>query len=304
MGRWLGEDRLVSPPANQLEHARLRSEAGQSSGPSSPVSLASETMIEFVKVKKGFSLNGPRNAVRQEILALHDISARVRRRELVALLGPSGCGKTTLLRIAAGLLPPDSGSVFIEEAPVTQPRKNACMVFQGFGLLPWRTVISNTEFPLELDGVPFKERRDRAREFLALVGMTGFETYYPHQISGGMQQRVGIARALTRQPSILFMDEPFGALDALTRERLQEDFLRIWGSTESTVLFVTHSIDEALTLADRIFVFATKPGRLIEIIDSPVAAKRLNGNVRALPEYEPAQAYLKSLLRGPADVNH
>ena len=172
-------------------------------------------------------------------------------------------------------------------------------MFQGFGLLPWRTVISNTESPLELDGVASNERSERARKFLALVGMTGFKSYYPHQISGGMQQRVGIARALIRQPSTFFMDEPFGALDALTRERLQEDFLKIWGATESTVLFVTHSIDEALTLADRIFVFASKPGRLIQIINSPVAAERLTGTVRAHPGYEPAQAHLKSLLRGP-----
>ena len=178
------------------------------------------------------------------------------------------------------------------------------MVFQGFGLLPWLTVISNTEFPLELDGAPVELRRERAKECLSLVGMTGFETFYPHQLSGGMQQRVGIARALMRKPSILFMDEPFGALDALTRERLQEDFLKIWNATGTTILFVTHSIDEALTLADKILVFATKPGRVREVIQSPVAAARSQGNVRAHPEYEPVQAYLKSLLRGPVDGNN
>jgi NitT/TauT family transport system ATP-binding protein len=270
---------------------------------SNQVSSVAEIKVEIDKVSKLFRLNSPKNANEQEILALHDVSATIRRREFVALLGPSGCGKTTLLRIAAGLLSPDAGSVRIEDTPVTQPRKDACMVFQGFGLLPWRTVVSNTEFPLELDGAPIEVRRERANECLSLVGMTGFETFYPHQISGGMQQRVGIARALMRKPSIFFMDEPFGALDALTRERLQEDFLKIWHATGTTILFVTHSIDEALTLADKILVFATKPGRVREVIQSPVAADRLQGNVRSHPGYEHAQAYLKSLLRGPTNDN-
>jgi NitT/TauT family transport system ATP-binding protein len=255
-------------------------------------------MVAFNRVRKVFHVSQPgAAAAHTEVVALEEVSATVARGEFVTLLGPSGCGKTTLLRIAAGLLAPDAGSVVIDETPVSEPRKDACMVFQGFGLLPWRSVIGNVEFPLELDGVPKKERRERAKELLALVGMTAFETYFPHQISGGMQQRVGIARALMRRPSILFMDEPFGALDAQTRERLQEDFLKIWASTGTTVLFVTHSIDEALTLADRIFVFATRPGRLIEVISSPVAAERLGGRIRAHADYEPTQAHLRSLLR-------
>src|SRR5262249_36173083 len=156
------------------------------------------------------------------------------------------------LRLTAGLIAADEGAITIEGAPVTAPRKDACMVFQNFGLLPWRTVRGNVEFPLELDRVAPAERRDLARHFLELVGLASFAQHFPRGLSGGMQQRVGIARALMRRPTLIFRDEPFGALDAQTREQLQEDFLRIWSKTAATVVFVTHSIDEALILSDRI----------------------------------------------------
>src|SRR5260370_19123972 len=231
------------------------------------------------------------------MVALDRIDASVRKGELVTLLGPSGCGKTTLLRLTAGLLTPDEGRITIAGAPVAAPRKDACMVFQNFGLLPWRTVLGNVEFPLEVDGVATKERHDVARHFIELVGLGSFAEHYPHELSGGMQQRVGIARALMRKPILIFMDEPFGALDAQTREQLQEDFLRIWSQTRATVIFVTHSIDEALFLSDRIFVFNTAPGRIRTIVASPVAGERLGGDVRANPEFGKYRAELRDMLR-------
>jgi NitT/TauT family transport system ATP-binding protein len=231
------------------------------------------------------------------MVALDRVDASIRKGELVTLLGPSGCGKTTLLRLTAGLLAPDEGRILVAGAAVTAPRKDACMVFQNFGLLPWRTVRGNVEFPLELDGVGAAERREAARHFIELVGLGSFDEHYPHELSGGMQQRVGIARALMRKPILIFMDEPFGALDAQTREQLQDDFLEIWSKTRATVVFVTHSIDEALVLSDRIFVFATAPGRIRTIVDSPVAASRLAGDVRARPEFGACRAELRALLK-------
>ena len=220
-----------------------------------------DAMVVYESVSKFFAVRGgaERKHGAELMVALDRVSASVRKGELVTLLGPSGCGKTTLLRLTAGLIAADEGRITIEGREVTAPRKDACMVFQSFGLLPWRTVMANVEFPLEIDGLPAAERREQARHFLDLVGLAAFAAHYPHELSGGMQQRVGIARALMRKPILIFMDEPFGALDAQTREQLQEDFLRIWSRTGATVVFVTHSIDEALFLSDRIFVFDTSP---------------------------------------------
>jgi NitT/TauT family transport system ATP-binding protein len=231
------------------------------------------------------------------MVALDRVNATVQKGELITLLGPSGCGKTTLLRLTAGLIAADEGRITVAGASVTAPRKDACMVFQNFGLLPWRTVLGNVEFPLEIDGVGTAERRDLARHFIALVGLGAFAEHFPHELSGGMQQRVGIARALMRKPILIFMDEPFGALDAQTREQLQEDFLKIWSRTGATVIFVTHSIDEALYLSDRIFVLNTAPGRIRTIVDSPVAPERLSGDVRANPAFGKYRAELREMLR-------
>src|SRR5215468_9495411 len=173
-------------------------------------------MVVYEDVSKFFPVRvRPGRKDRPELMvALDRINASVRKGELITLLGSSGCGKTTLLRLTAGLIAADEGSITIEGAPVTAPRKDACMVFQNFGLLPWRTVLGNVEFPLELDGVAVKERQETARHFIELVGLTAFAEHFPHELSGGMQQRVGIARALMRRPILIFMDEPFGALDA------------------------------------------------------------------------------------------
>jgi len=260
---------------------------------------SSDGMVVYDDVSKFFPVRiRPGQKERPEFMvALDRVNATVRKGELITLLGPSGCGKTTLLRLTAGLIAADEGRITIEGTQVTAPRKDACMVFQNFGLLPWRTVLGNVEFPLEIDGVGTSERRDLARHFIELVGLASFAEHYPHELSGGMQQRVGIARALMRKPILIFMDEPFGALDAQTREQLQEDFLKIWSRTGATVVFVTHSIDEALFLSDRIFVFNTAPGRIRTIVESPVAAERLGGDVRAHPDFARYRAELRDMLR-------
>jgi NitT/TauT family transport system ATP-binding protein len=232
------------------------------------------------------------------LVALYNISLTIRKNEFVSLLGPSGCGKTTLIRIIAGLLPADCGEVLVNGRVVTAPGPDRCMVFQQFGLLPWRTVLSNVEFGLEIEGVPKDERSALAGQYLELVGLKGFEHYYPHQISGGMQQRVGIARALSKKPDILLMDEPFGAVDAQTREQLQEELLKIWSRTDTTVVFVTHSIDEALYLSDRVVVMQARPGRIKEEVSVDLPRPRWEGDVKADPRFAQLRSQLRESLRG------
>jgi NitT/TauT family transport system ATP-binding protein len=259
---------------------------------------ARREMIRLSGVSKFFEQRRSGSAIPVMNVALDRVDASIGAGEFVSLLGPSGCGKTTLLRMVAGLTRPDEGLIEIGGKKVEGPRRDACMVFQNFGLLPWRSAIGNVEFPLELDGVGPDMRREAARELLHLVGLGRFEDHLPHELSGGMQQRVSIARALIRKPVLILMDEPFGALDAQTREQLQEDFLKIWAKTGTTVLFVTHSIDEALVLSDRIFVFSTNPGRITSIMDSPIRHMRLEGDLRAHPEFAPCRAELRDLLNG------
>lgn len=256
-------------------------------------------MITFENVSKFFQERKTAgHAPTTMNVALDRVNASVNKGEFISLLGPSGCGKTTLLRIVAGLMRPDEGVVMVQGVPVSAPRRDACMVFQNFGLLPWRSALGNVEFPLELDGVSEKVRREEARRLLKLVGLENFNNHFPHELSGGMQQRVAIARALVRKPILILMDEPFGALDAQTREQLQEDFLKIWSNTGATVLFVTHSIDEALLLSDRIFVFSTAPGRVHKIVDSPLAGLRLNSDMRLDPRFGECRNDLRQMLKG------
>jgi NitT/TauT family transport system ATP-binding protein len=263
--------------------------------------VARETMVSIENLSKYYlTRDGEGGDEFKRVTALERVNATVGCGEFISLLGPSGCGKTTLLRIAAGLTRWDEGTISIGGTPVVGPRKDGCMVFQHFGLMPWRSVLSNVEFPLELDGVRGAERRERAQALIEMVGLSRYRKHLPHEISGGMQQRVSIARALMREPSMLFMDEPFGALDAQTREKLQEDFLKIWSKLGTTVLFVTHSIDEALVLSDRVFVFSPSPGRIRHIVDSPLANERLGGDPRQHPEYGRCRNMLREMLNGGA----
>ncbi|MER1968628.1 ABC transporter ATP-binding protein [Castellaniella sp. GW247-6E4] len=198
---------------------------------------------------------------------LRDISLSVRDGEFVSIVGASGCGKTTFLRLVDGLITPTSGSVRVDGREVTLPGKEMAFVFQQDGLFPWRTVLNNTVLGPELQGRSRREYKEQARQILKLVGLAGFENHYPHELSGGMRQRVNIGRALAIGADILLMDEPFAALDAQTRTIMQDELIRIWRETKKTVLFVTHQLEEAVYLSDRVFVFTARPGRLKEIIE-------------------------------------
>ncbi len=201
-----------------------------------------------------------------ELNVLEDISLAVAPGEFVSLVGPSGCGKTTFLRIIAGLESADSGDIRIDGHRVEKPGMDRGFVFQADALLPWRTVFDNAFIGLEINGASTPETRSRTQSLLRLVGLAGFENYYPRQLSGGMRQRVNLARALAVNPEVLLMDEPFSALDAQTREIMQAELTRIWSSGRKTVLFITHQIDEAVYLSDRVVVFSRRPGRIHEIV--------------------------------------
>jgi len=202
------------------------------------------------------------------VLALADVSLEVRPREFLALLGPSGCGKSTLLYLVGGFLPTEVGRILVENKPVAAPGPDRGIVFQHFALFPWKTVRANILYGLERQGMPRVEREKRAQSFINLVGLKGFEDSYPSQLSGGMKQRTAIARTLAIDPSILLMDEPFGALDAQTRSLMQTELLGIWQRTPKTVIFVTHDVQEAVYLADRIAVMSARPGRIKTIVDN------------------------------------
>jgi NitT/TauT family transport system ATP-binding protein len=202
------------------------------------------------------------------VLALEDVSLEVRPREFVALLGPSGCGKSTLLYLIGGFLPTEDGSIRVNDKPVARPGPDRGIVFQHFALFPWKTVRANILYGLERQGMARDDREKRAQSFIDLVGLTGFEDSYPSQLSGGMKQRTAIARTLAFDPEILLMDEPFGALDAQTRSLMQSELLDIWRRTPKTVIFVTHDVQEAVYLADRVFVMSARPGRIKAIVET------------------------------------
>ena len=209
---------------------------------------------------------------RQTVQALSDVNFSVGTGEFVCLVGPSGCGKTTLFRLIAGLETPTTGDVLLDGEPVTGPGTDRGMGFQEYGLFPWRTVRENVAFGLEEQGVDGAERKRRVAEMIDLVGLSGFADAYPKELSGGMKQRVGIARALAVDPELLLMDEPFGSVDAQTRDMLHGELLEVWAETGKTVLFVTHDVEEAVTLADRVVVMAADPGRVREVV--PVGLER------------------------------
>jgi NitT/TauT family transport system ATP-binding protein len=217
--------------------------------------------IVFDRVARHFRRNG------QDLPAVDDVSFEVRAREFVAVVGPSGCGKTTCLRMAAGLEFPTSGRVTVGGAPVTAPGPDRSVVFQQFALFPWKTVVENIDFGLRAIGVNAAERKARVERYVKLMGLEGYESAFPHQLSGGMQQRVAIARSYALDPAVLLMDEPFGSLDAQTRVVMQEELIKLARVSPRTVLFITHAVEEAVYLADRVVVMTRRPGRIAEIVD-------------------------------------
>jgi NitT/TauT family transport system ATP-binding protein len=232
-------------------------------------------------------------------LAFADISLDIRRREFICIIGPSGCGKSTLIRIVAGLESASGGEILLDGKPVSGPGRDRGMVFQGYTLFPWRTVKENVMFGLEISNEGDAERD--ARQWLEMVGLSRFEDAYPHELSGGMKQRVAIARALANEPRILLMDEPFGALDALTRCKMQSYLLQIWKKVDVTILFITHDLEEACYLADRIIVMGANPGRVVEVIENPVPRPR-HASQFLSPEFLALKHRLDELIHGPIEA--
>jgi NitT/TauT family transport system ATP-binding protein len=239
---------------------------------------------------------------RGTLRAVENIDLSIAAGEFVAVLGPSGCGKSTLLRVLAGLLAPSAGTAEIAGTPVTGPRRDVGVVFQDPTLLPWKTAFENLCLPGRIMRLDRSVYLMRAQELLKLVGLEAFGDYYPHQLSGGMRQRVGIARGLLHDPALLLMDEPFGALDAMTREAMNLEIQRIWAATRKSVFFITHSIPEAVFLADRVVVMSARPGRVVEILDNDLPRPRGIG-VMATPEFGERTARLRRYFRVEGGVD-
>lgn len=228
------------------------------------------SFLEVRNISKSYSVDG-----KNSLGVLDNICFEVEEGEFISVVGPSGCGKSTLLQIIAGLLAPDAGRVLLMNSEIIKPRPDLItMMFQETGLFPWRTAISNIEFPLELKKIPKNERTKKAQKYLSLVGMENFGGYYPSQLSGGMQQRINIARALVTEPKLLLMDEPFGALDEITRLEMGNELIKIWSKTRTTILLVTHSLLEAAFLSDRLIVLSGRPAKLVKIINVDVDRPR------------------------------
>jgi NitT/TauT family transport system ATP-binding protein len=253
-------------------------------------------VIEIENVSKHFISRD-----RDLVAALTNVSFSVQRNEFVCLVGPSGCGKSTLLRLVGGLLPASQGRVVIDGKMVAEPRAETGIVFQSPTLLPWASVLDNVLFPLKMMKRVTPESPGRAKDLLKLVGLEGFEGKYPRELSGGMQMRAGICRALVHDPDMLLMDEPFSSLDALTREELTLQLMRIWREQPKTVLFVTHSITESVMLADRVVVLSRRPGRIVEIVPVRVPRPRQFG-MEALDEFQRAAGRIRQLIFGAEAV--
>jgi len=257
----------------------------------------SSVKISFQQVRKEFIVRGEGGGPAHRFTALEDITLDVRPGEFLALVGPSGCGKSTLLDLLGGLTAPTSGRILLDGRPIEGPARDRGIVFQQYALFPWRTAAQNVEFGLDIAGLKARERRERAQHYLELVGLSAFAERYPHELSGGMKQRVAIARSLAYDPEVLLMDEPFAALDAQTRETLQGELLRIWRTTGKTILFITHGIDEAVVLGQRVAVMTSRPGRIKHVVEIPEALRREEEDVRSLPDFGPVRHEVWSLLR-------
>lgn len=259
---------------------------------------APNVKLAIADVSKTFRVRGGQSQQDALLPVLRHVSFEVREGEVVSLIGESGCGKTTLLRIIQGLVRLDRGTIRVDGRPVSAPGRDRGFVFQQANLLPWRTARQNIEFGLELQRLDASARARRARELLELVGLASAGEQFPHQLSGGMQQRIGLARALAIDPAVLLMDEPFSALDAQNRELLQQELLRIHAHTGKTILFVTHDLDEAIYLSDRIIVMGAKPGRIKRIIDVPFPRPRMDlPQLRGDPHFLTMRAEMWELIR-------
>lgn len=264
---------------------------------SANATVPARAKIEFEHVSKQFTVrDNLKVGGTEQFTALDNVSFSVKTGEFLAVVGPSGCGKSTLLDLLAGLTVPSSGRILLDGKPITGPGMDRGVVFQQYALFPWRTALENVEFGLELRGLKAKERREVARSFLDLVGLSGFENRHPHELSGGMKQRVAIARSLAYDPDVLLMDEPFAALDQQTREILQGELVRIWQTSKKTIIFITHGIDEAVCLGERVAVMTSRPGRIKTIIDIPESLK-YGEDMRSRPEYGAVRHEVWSLLR-------
>lgn len=251
--------------------------------------------LSIEHVSKTFLIRG----TSEHLTAISDIDIQVPEGEFLVLVGPSGCGKSTLLDLLGGLTTPSSGRILLDGKPITGPGLDRGIVFQQYALLPWRTARHNIEFGLEAKGLPKKERHEIANHYLELVGLSGFGDRYPHELSGGMKQRVAIARSLAFDPEVLLMDEPFAALDAQTRESLQDELLRIWKATGKTILFITHGIDEAVYLGQRVAVLKARPGRVKTFVD--VEIDRSGEDTRSSEQFREYRHRIWSLLHGEVE---
>ena len=257
---------------------------------------------EPVIVSKNLTIGYKLHRERKLLTALKDINLTIYKGEFVCLLGPSGCGKTTFINAISGLVPPWEGSIEVDGRPVTGPGPDRGMVFQDYALMPWRTVESNVRMPFEFQDLKLLKAQidERVARYLELVELTGFEKSFPYELSGGMKQRVGIARALATEPKILLADEPFAAIDAMTREAMQSELERFVTKTRQTVVFITHSIDEAITLGDRIVVISRRPGRIKEVIDVNLPRPRFDQELKSLPEYAEIREHIWRLVKDEA----
>jgi len=246
--------------------------------------------LETIKLRKVFT-----DRRRGDVVALNGVDLWVKDKEFISIVGPSGCGKTTLLQLIAGLESPTSGEVLIDGRKVNGPTPACGVVFQEYALFPWLTLRENVEFGPKVRGVPKRERREIAQRFIELVGLQGFEDHYPHELSGGMKQRGAIARALANDPAVLLMDEPFAAVDAQLREILQQEVLRIWRQTKKTILFVTHNINEAIFLADRLVVLTARPGKVKEVVTVELSRPRQQ-EMRVSPMFVELERYVRTLV--------
>ena len=257
----------------------------------------SAVKIRFEQVRKEFAVRGENGGPSRRFTALDDITLDVKSGEFLALVGPSGCGKSTLLDLLGGLEAPTSGRILLDGRPIEGPARDRGIVFQQYALFPWRTAVQNVEFGLDIAGLKSKARREKALHYLDLVGLSAFANRYPHELSGGMKQRVAIARSLAYDPEVLMMDEPFAALDAQTRETLQGELLRIWRRTGKTIVFITHGIDEAVVLGQRVAIMTSRPGRIKQVIEVPEVLRSETEDVRSLPAFGAVRHEVWTLLR-------